>query len=89
MIRYRPHIGSLSDSMREAKTFVNISDMLKHIEMYWLGYVDMRDIVISESYGEDRRIGWKSWRYVCTKRYGNEIYENPQCIGMCDLGERG
>lgn len=89
MIKYRPHRGGLNESMKEMKTFRNIANMLKHIEKETRGCVSMRDIVISNSYGEDKRIGWTSWRYVCTTKYADEEYDIPQCIGMCDLGELG
>ena len=89
MIKYRPHKGSLSDAMSEMQKFNYVSDMLWFIERYTQGAVSVGDVVISESYGEDNRIGWKSWRYVCTVRWGSIKYDVPQCIGMCDLGELG
>ena len=89
MIKYRPHKGSLSDAMSEMQKFNYVSDMLWFIERYTQGAVSVGDILISESHGEDDRIGWKSWRYVCTMRYGIEYYDTPMCIGMCDLGELG
>ena len=89
MIKYRPHKGGLDESMHELQNFTDISDMLWFIERYTQGAVGVDDIVISESYGNDDRIGWKSWRYVCTVMYGNKKYDTPQCIGMCDLGELG
>lgn len=88
MIKYRPHRGSLDEAMKEMKTFKNIANMLKHIEKESDGAVSSSDIIISESFGKDERIYWNSWRYVLTKRYGNEKYDTPQAIGMCDLGEK-
>lgn len=87
MIKYRPHKGLLTDSMAEMQPFNDIAEMFKYISEYWHGAISPTDIVISESYGMDERIGWNSWRYVCTTRIGNEKYDTPQCIGMCDLGE--
>lgn len=87
MIKYRPHKGGLHESMKQAKEFDDIADMLNYIEKQWEGYIDKSDIVIGESHGRDDRIGWNSWRYVCSVRCGNEKYPVPQCIGMCDLGE--
>lgn len=89
MIKYRPHRGGLDESMAEMKTFINIANLLRHIEKETEGAVSTGDIIISESYGKDERIYWNSWRYVLTKRYGEEKYNIPQCIGMCDLGELG
>lgn len=87
MIKYRPNRGDLRESMNAFRTYETIEDMLKMVAHENFGDFNPEDISISESYGEDYRIGWKSWRYVCTKRYGKEKYEIPQCIGMCDLGE--
>ena len=87
MIKYRPHKGLLTDSMTEMQSFNDIAEMLKWISEYWHNIISPSNIVISESYGIDERIGWNSWRYVCTTRISNEKYDTPQCIGMCDLGE--
>lgn len=89
MIKYRPHRGGLDEAMKEYKEFTDIAEMLKYIEQTHEGKLTTHNIVIDESHGEDSRIGWKSSRYVCTTRYGNEKYSVPQCIGMCDLGELG
>lgn len=89
MIKYRPHRGGLDEAMKEYKEFYDIAEMLKYIEQTHKGRFTTDNIVIDESHGEDSRIGWKSSRYVCTTRYGNEKYSVPQCIGMCDLGELG
>ena len=87
MIKYRPHRGGLIESMAECKEFSRIDEMLNFIEANSDGFLKAKDIVISESHGEDEIIGWLSWRYVCTVRFANEKYDIPQCIGMCDLGE--
>ena len=87
MIKYRPNRGNLQESMNAFRTYETIADMLNAVAHENFGYFKPEDISISESFGEDDRIGWKSWRYVRTKRYGKEKYEIPQCIGMCDLGE--
>lgn len=87
MIKYRPHRGGLDEAMKECKEFSDIAEMLKHIEISQNGYIDRRDIVIDKSYGEDERIGWKSWRYVCVTKTKDKKYDTPICIGMCDLGE--
>lgn len=87
MIKYRPHRGSLMDAMAEYKEFDTVDDMIQHIVHEWWGYIDAEDIVIGENRGPDERIGWKAWRYVLTKRVGDDHYDIPQCIGMCDLGD--
>jgi hypothetical protein len=87
MIKYRPHRGSIDKAMEEMKTFDDIADMLDYISEQHHRCFAPDDIVISESYGEDKRIGWNSWRYVCTRYYRGEDLKHPQCIGMCDFGE--
>ena len=94
MIIYRPHRGGLKEAMAEAKEFQTEEEMKQHIyehhKSYFLemGYPDapfeIDDIVIDkEDTHEDERIGWHDTMYVCVKRYGNEAYDCPQCIGMC------
>ena len=90
MIKYRPHRGSLEDAMKEAREFVSIDEMYTHILDDWnsSGFgalFDKEDLSVSESLGEDERVGWKDFRYVCTSRMGNETYSQPQCIGMCSI----
>lgn len=89
MIKYRPHRGGLDESMELSRNFEDIADMLNYIEKESDGAVKASDIVIKDSCGADDRIGWKSSRYVCTIQYGDEKYPIPQCIGTCDLGEKG
>lgn len=98
MIKYRPHRGSLSDAMKEARVFGNIDEMKLFVWDSWnrwmdwcgvkeCGFFDLEDIVIGEVLGDDNRIGWKNVRHVCIKRFGDkdymEIYGSPQCIGWC------
>ena len=94
MIKYRPHLGSLEESMREEREFETYEDMKRHVlreHAIWntdeVTMFDLDDIVICDSLGDDDRIGWKNVRYVCVKRYGSDdymkLYGCPQCIGMC------
>jgi hypothetical protein len=87
MIIFRPHRGSLADAMAEVKEFENEEQMKEHIVKDWQWFISFEDIVIGELLINDKRIGWKDTRYVCTKRMGNDdymkIYHCPQCIGMC------
>lgn len=87
MIKYRPQRGGLQEAMEQSKEFTDIADMLNYIAECSNGLIKAKNIVISYSNGEDDRIGWKSWRYVCVTEFGSEHYNIPQCIGMCDLGE--
>lgn len=42
----------------------------------------INEIVLSDIHA-DNRIGWKDAMHICVKRFCNEQYEHPQCIGMC------
>lgn len=85
MIKFRPHRGGLAESMREMKIFDSKEDMFNAIVTNWNGFISYEDLSVSEDYGKDSRIDWKETRYVCTKRMGNELYNIPQCIGMCSI----
>ena len=88
MIKYRPHRGSLDESMKEEKIFNTIDEMKDHIISEWkMGEVPFskEDIIIDDDHGKNRRIPWKETRYVCVKRMGKIIYDTPQCIGMCSI----
>ena len=43
------------------------------------------DLCVSEDTGKDYRINWKESRYVGVKRIGTQIFEKPQCIGICSI----
>jgi hypothetical protein len=89
VIKYRPHRGLLAESMAEMKTFNTLDEMKSYIISQWDYFPDRGhcfepdDIVIHELHIDDDRIGWKNVCYVCVKRLFNEIYDNPQCVGMC------
>lgn len=88
MVKYRPHRGMLSESIDGAKEFDTIDQMYDYILNDWnTGYdfFDREDLSISEDFGRDERINWKELRYVCTKRFGRDIYDVPQCIGYCSI----
>lgn len=83
MIIYRPHKGSLFDSMKERKEFRTEYEMMQYIVAQWKGQLSITDIVIKKESTNDERIGWKDSAYVCAKRLGAEKYDVPQCIGIC------
>lgn len=90
MIRYRPHRGTLSESMKLEKVFNSIDEMFEFIilDINNHGFHNLynkEDLSITDDLGKDNRIDWKECRYVCTKRIGHEIYKTPQCIGMCSI----
>ena len=89
-IIYRPHRGSFADAMAEAKVFDTVDEMKEHIAASWeidgVRLFDEEDVVINDNPEwtlKDARNGWQDTKYVCVKRIGSEIYEIPQCIGMC------
>ena len=90
MIIYRPHRGSFSDAMSEAAEFESESDMLVHIvatetdnSPFDSAPFSVSDLVITGEPMNDSRNGWEDTRYVCTRRYYNEVYPIPQAIGFC------
>lgn len=88
MIKYRPHRGGLSEAMKEEKEFNSVEEMFKYIVEDWnknLEIFKISDLNLSEDKGKDERIDWKEIRYICTKRIGEEVYNTPQCIGMCSI----
>lgn len=93
MIIYRPQRGSLSDTLKDASEFQTEEEMKQSIYEEWSNYYleigyknspfEIDDIVIGSETFDDERCGWHDARYVCVKRMGEEVYETPQCIGMC------
>lgn len=81
MIIYRPHRGSLNDSLQESKVFDNYGELFKYIVMSWDNLFDTSDIRLLHI-DNDTRIGWNNVFYVCTKRFGAEICSYPQCVGI-------
>ena len=83
-VRYRPHRGSLKDSIALEKTFDSPSEMFDHIVKEWGGLIDKEDLSIGkEDWGPDPRIDWPNCHYVLARRCGDTAYNIPQCIGMC------
>lgn len=90
MIKYRPHRGTLEEAMKLSKEFDSIDDMFLYIVDEWgrIGYgtlFEVGDLSLSESLGDDNRIGWKNCKYVLSKRIGEKTFEIPQCIGYCSV----
>lgn len=93
MIIFRPHRGTLGDSLAEAKEFNSVDEMKQYILDDWqehfniIGLIteqfSLDDIVIDGESVDDDRCGWHDCRYVCIKRLGKEIYDSPQCVGTC------
>ena len=87
-IKYRPHRGSLKESMEEEKVFSSTKDMIDHIvndTFMGVKLYEPDDISIGDNIGKDDRIDWKETRYVLTKRCGKISYDIPQAIGMCSF----
>jgi hypothetical protein len=90
MIIYRPHRGSFDDAMAEASEFANESDMFAHIvametanSPFDTAPFSVGDLVITGAPIHDSRNGWEDTRYVCTRRYYNEVCPSPQVVGFC------
>ncbi len=76
-MRYRPHKGSLADSLAEVVEVDGraglIEYLLDELAPYpgWSGAAFMPDTVrISPYYGDDDRIGWKDVHIVTIDGYG-------------------
>ena len=82
-IIFRPHRSTLNEAMIEAKVFNTKEEMFNYIVSRWKGSFDINDLVIDDKENADNRTGWLDTHYVCTKRFGNKINDEPQCIGMC------
>lgn len=84
-IKYRPHRGTLRESIKEMKTFDTVDAMLDYIVANSDMLFSKGDLSISENYGCDPRIDWKENRHIRTSKYGDMLYQEPQCIGMCSF----
>lgn len=88
MIIYRPHRGGFAESMAEAREFNSRDEMFRHIVAqhtypdYGLAFA-LEDLVLDDRTVDDPRNGWHDTRHVCARRYFSEVYEYPQCVGMC------
>lgn len=91
MILYRPHRGGFREAMALAMEFDSIDSMKEyivqeHTDQDFGPALSIEDIVIGDEERYDPRNGWYT-RHVCTKRYHNEIFPVPACIGMCDISK--
>lgn len=91
MVIYRPHRGSLSDALAEAKVFNTVDEMFDYIRkndrLKIIDYLSEhrnklaseeernKELSIDNNVVFDDRCGWNTQYVLC---YGN-------CIGMCDL----
>lgn len=87
IIFFRPLRGSLEESMKELEIFTSVDEMFDYIAKRSLGRFDASDLSVTRNLelAGDVRIGWSEIRYVCTKRYGDEVYDVPQCVGLCSF----
>lgn len=89
MVIYRSHAGTLEEAMKTKVEFSDFEEMKSYIVNYWRDSCfgkppfEIKDIVIKDEPFHDPRIGWRDTRHVCIKRFGNQEYIFPQCIGWC------
>lgn len=73
MIIYRPHRGSLSDSLSEAKEFSTWQELKEHVASAWnsigFGQVTSSDVSIKTDSIMDERIRWEDTRMVLLRDY--------------------
>ncbi len=87
MIIFRPHRGSLAESMDEAKEFCNENEMKEYIITQLITSFGLKDKLTVEdieidknSAVKDIRIGWEDSMNVCV--ISGMPFCTP-CIGMC------
>lgn len=83
MIIYRPHKGSLANSIKLAEEFNDEQEMKEYIVKQHNNAFNIEDIVIEDKTYSDSRIAWEDTRDICIKRCGKDVFIHPQCIGMC------
>lgn len=78
------------ESIGESRMFETVDEMLEYIILaHTYKYngltppMSKEDIIIEEPFEIESRIEWKNWRHILTKRYGDKVYDTPQCIGYC------
>lgn len=84
MIIFRPHRGSLDESMKEAAIYDDLDLMIESIvkdSKYLTGkpLFSAADVSI----GPDDRTGWMDCRHVLISRFAEAVYNPPQAIGVC------
>lgn len=90
MVIFRHHRGTLSEAMATAIEFESVLQMKQYILKYYTDNslfdsppFSIDDIVLGDQTLYDRRIGWQDTRHVMIKKYYNDVYPFPQCIGFC------
>lgn len=90
MIIYRPHKGGFTEAMNSAVEFTSESDMFDWIVKDATRFSIRNespfcsdDLIVCGAPVHDARNGWQDTRYVCTKRYFQEVYSTPQVVGFC------
>ena len=88
MIIFRPHRGSLDESMKEAAIYDSFDLMIESIvkdSKYLTGkpLFSAADVSIGPEIGPDDRTGWMDCRHVLISRFAEAVYNPPQAIGIC------
>lgn len=79
--KYRPHRGTLEESMKEYREFDSLADVFEYAASCW--NISRFDVSI-KYICDDNRIGWCPTYYICVDTFDGKVYnETPQCIGMC------
>lgn len=88
MYVYRPHRGTLEESMDHAAIYADYDLMVQSIvkdSTYLTGkpLFAAGDVSLSPVIGPDDRIGWVDCKKVLVSSFSGVVYETPQCIGFC------
>ncbi len=90
MLKYKPikSIGAASEAVQE---FTNLEEMMSYVYDYYnviqgsYNLFSREDFIIHGYKGDDSSTGWKNTFGVCIRRCGDELYDEPQCIGICSF----
>ena len=92
MIIFRPHrMGAdIGETMAEAQIFTDKAAMIAHLVEGHCGLFEAEDISFGEPSPDTREgVQWEDSTYVLTRRLGEQVYDTPQCIGMCATKFKG
>lgn len=80
---YRPVRSTLQESMLLCKSFDSLDDLLNYCVLSHktdLGFSFLFDDLSFHYSSYDDRCDWETY-HICSKRYYDEKYEHPQCVG--------
>ena len=92
MIKYRPNLIPLKQSLREEAVFDSMDDMIRFVHEGWSKVVSfmgarkpfgLDEIIIDAMASKNQLTGWENERKILVTRMTDSIYAEPVCIGFC------